>query len=91
MFRGSFIIVTSVDEQPECKAVDFSLVESKFMRAFQGSWNVEEAPAGGCKVVHTLQVTPLLSPPPVFANYTSKIFIKQVTGIMEDLQQALAK
>lgn len=91
MFRGSFSIVTAVDEQPESKAVDFSLVDSKFMRAFQGSWSVKEGPEGGCKVEHTLQVTPLLSPPPAFANYTSKIFVKQVTGIMEDLQQAMAK
>jgi len=61
----------------------------KFMRAFQGSWNIQEMPGGGCKVEHTLQVTPLISPPPAFAGYTSRIFIKQVTGIMEDLQQAL--
>lgn len=89
MFRGSFNIITCVEEQPEDKSVAFSLVESKFMRAFQGSWSVEELPGGGCKVMHTLQVTPLVSPPPSFASYTSKIFIKQVTGIMEDLQQAM--
>ena len=89
MFRGSFKIVLNVDEQPATREVEFSLLESKFMRAFQGSWNIQEMPGGGCKVEHTLQVTPLISPPPAFAGYTSRIFIKQVTGIMEDLQQAL--
>eukprot|EP00892_Ulva_mutabilis_P008030 jgi/Ulvmu1/559/UM001_0567.1 len=89
MFRGSFNIVLTVDEKPATQDVDFSLVESKFMRAFQGSWNIQEAAGGGCMVEHTLQVTPLLSPPPAFSGYTSKIFIKQVTGIMEDLQQAM--
>lgn len=59
------------------------------MRDFEGFWELEALPDGGCHVTHVLNVTPVLAPPRAFESYTSKIFISQVDGILGDLRKAL--
>lgn len=86
LFEGSFGLALDVDTKPETREVSFTLVQSKFMRDFEGSWVVEPLPDGGCLVEHVLKVTPLVAPPRAFAHYTSKIFMRQVEGILGDLQ-----
>lgn len=89
IFKGTFGIGLLVDEDPESKTVTFTLAKSAFMRDFEGSWELEKLPDGGCHVTHVLNITPLVSPPRAFENYTSKIFIRQVDGILGDLRKAL--
>ena len=89
IFKGTFGIALEVDEEPETKTVTFKLAKSAFMRDFEGSWVLEKLPDGGCHVTHVLNITPLVSPPRSFENYTSKIFIRQVDGILGDLRKAL--
>ncbi len=53
-----------------------------FLREFEGSWEVEENGEEGTKVTHVLSVKPSLTPP-----YASDIFVKQVEGILEDVER----
>lgn len=89
VFQGTFGIALVVDEEPEKKTVTFKLAKSAFMRNFEGCWELEKLPDGGCHVTHILNITPVLVPPRSFESYTSKIFIRQVDGILADLRKAL--
>lgn len=89
IFQGTFGIALEVDEEPEKNVITFKLAKSAFMRDFEGSWELEKLPGGGCHVTHVLNITPTLAPPKAFENYTSKIFIRQVDGILGDLRTAL--
>ena len=89
MFKGLFKLVINVVPAPEAHAVDFSLVESQFMRQFIGRWRISEVSPNACRVVYSLQIEPAVSPPPAFAHYTSKIFVKQTRTVMEDLEAAV--
>lgn len=89
MFKGLFKLVIDVAAAPETQGVDFSLVESQFMRQFKGAWRIEEAGPASCKVVYSLQIEPAVSPPPAFAHYTAKIFVKQARNVLEDLEAAV--
>jgi hypothetical protein len=76
-------------------------------RDFEGSWQVQpvaagtcsESPAvadamlpgGGCVITHTLSVQPLIPVPPPFSYYTSSIFVKQVEGVLRDLETELLR
>ena len=88
-FQGTFDMTVDVSMEPE-GAVDFQLVQSKFMKSFTGRWritNVPEVEQGEqCLVKYVLEVQPALSPPPAFASYTAKIFVQQARAVMEDLQ-----
>lgn len=44
---------------------------------------------GGCKVEHRLTVAPSIKPPPFMTDYTQRIFVKQVSSILRDLEQEL--
>ena len=88
VFRGCFEMLVTVTEDPSSHTVDFSLVESKFMRDFMGRWQVRPVSKRACEVTYTLEVQPSLAPPPPFASYTSKIFVKQAEKVLEDLAQA---
>ncbi|DBB11661.1 TPA: hypothetical protein ACH3X3_007042 [Trebouxia sp. C0006] len=46
-------------------------------------------PDGGCHVEHKLKVQPVLDAPALFSGYAQRIFVKQVTKVLEDLLAAL--
>ena len=46
-FSGSFNVALSVDEDAAGRTLVFRLVESSFMRGFEGRWRVEAAGGGG--------------------------------------------
>lgn len=89
IFSGTFGIALVVDEEPVKKTVTFKLANAGFMRDFEGCWELEKLPNGGCHVTHVLKITPVMVPPKAFEGYTSKIFIGQVDGILGDLRKAL--
>jgi hypothetical protein len=89
IFNGTFGIALEVEEEPDDKTVTFKLARSAFMREFEGCWELEQLPDGGCHVTHVLKITPIVAPPKSFETYTSKIFISQVDSILTDLRKAL--
>jgi ribosome-associated toxin RatA of RatAB toxin-antitoxin module len=91
VFKGMFRLVAQVTEHRDEGIVDFNLVKSKFMRQFRGRWTVSSEGENMCKVVYNLQIAPIVSPPPAFAHYTSKIFAKQARTVMEDLDRAIRR
>eukprot|EP00775_Hariotina_reticulata_P013851 gene13851-13973_t len=89
-FSGTFNVQLAVDEQPDSRLLVFRLVESSFMKDFEGRWQVEPLePGRGCRVEHVLAVKPLVSIPAAIAPYTSSIFKKQVADLLQDLEQEI--
>lgn len=91
MLKGEFELQLSVNEQPTARSLVFRLERSKFMKDFEGRWQVAQRPDGTCLVTHQLAVHPTVSPPAAIAGYTSKIFVKQVDGILQDLEAELKR
>ncbi|KAL3139314.1 hypothetical protein ABBQ38_003652 [Trebouxia sp. C0009 RCD-2024] len=88
-FSGTFKTLLNVDEERDAGRVVFSLIKSSFMKDFEGQWQLTESPGGGCHVEHRLKVQPVLDAPPLFSGYAQRIFVKQVTKVLEDLLAAL--
>jgi hypothetical protein len=62
------------------------LHEKGFIREFEGSWTVsEDVETGGVRVRHTLALRPALTPP-----YAHEIFLKQIEGILKDVENEVA-
>ncbi|EFJ41841.1 hypothetical protein VOLCADRAFT_107511 [Volvox carteri f. nagariensis] len=100
-FSGTFKVQLGVSEDLDSGTLLFSLVQSNFMRDFEGRWTVRpadppatasEAAAGDqewCEVEHQLSVVPSVPVPPPVSYYTRSIFVRQVEGILADLQRAV--
>ncbi|GLC36665.1 hypothetical protein PLESTB_000128000 [Pleodorina starrii] len=101
-FSGTFRVHLGVLEDPDSGTLLFSLVQSNFMRDFEGRWAVRPteaataaatAAAGGgtewCEVEHQLSVVPSVPVPAPVSYYTRSIFVRQVEGILADLQRAV--
>lgn len=88
-FSGTFKTLLNVDEKPDAGRVVFSLIKSSFMKDFEGQWQLTDTPDGGCHVEHRLKVQPVLDAPALFSGYAQRIFVKQVTKVLEDLLAAL--
>lgn len=92
VFSGSMPVSLRVREQPAQLTFSFSDESvSGFIQQMAGSWAVtpSQAIAGGVRVKYTMAVKMALQPPPQFGKYTTRIFYKQVTEILEDLQAEL--
>ena len=90
-FTGSFNLELEVIELVAGQELVFKLRESSFMKDFEGRWHVQRLVDNTCLVTHTLSVMPTMVPPEAFAEYTSKIFIRQVRDILQDLQQGVIR
>ncbi len=81
-FSGSFECRLAVDEDAEARSLVFTLLQSSFMRDFEGRWSVNEEHVEGVGpavlVEHQLSVMPMMPVPAPFAYYTRPIFVKQV-------------
>lgn len=88
IFGGNFNIELGVVENDAKRHMTCTLEGAAsqrkfgFLREFEGSWEVEENGEEGTKVTHLLSVKPSLTPP-----YASDIFVKQVEGILEDVER----
>lgn len=88
IFGGNFNIELGVVENDSKRHMTCTLEGAAsqrkfgFLREFEGSWEVEENGEEGAKVTHVLSVKPSLTPP-----YASDIFVKQVEGILEDVER----
>ena len=87
IFGGNFNIDLGVVENDSKRHMTCTLeggAQKKFgfLREFEGSWEVEENGEEGTKATHVLSVKPSLTPP-----YASDIFVKQVEGILEDVEK----
>ena len=92
VFGGEFKVDFTVSEQPEQLKLSFCLLESSFMQAFEGRWQVRPAAGGqGCVVEHQLAVMPFVALPPAVEAYAGKIFVQQVSAILADLQAELRR
>lgn len=92
VFSGSMPVSLRVREDPSQLTFYFSDESvSGFIQSMSGSWAVSPSHtiAGGVCVKYTMAVKMALLPPPPFGKYTQKIFFKQVTEILEDLQAEL--
>lgn len=98
-FSGTFKVQLGVVEDDAARTLLFNLVHSNFMSDFEGRWAVAPAaaPPGAppgeqwCEVQHTLAVVPAVQVPAPVAGYTRFIFVKQVEGILLDLQRGLPR
>ncbi|GIL58294.1 hypothetical protein Vafri_13370 [Volvox africanus] len=104
-FSGTFRVRLGVQEDPDSGTLLFNLVHSNFMRDFEGRWAVRptQAPPSAaasaarshleeeewCEVEHQLSVVPSVPVPPPVSFYTRSIFVRQVEGILVDLQRAV--
>ncbi|DBA69322.1 hypothetical protein WJX79_007346 [Trebouxia sp. C0005] len=88
-FSGTFKTLLNVHEERDAGRVVFSLIKSSFMKDFEGQWQLTGTPDGGCHVEHKLKVQPVLDAPALFSGYAQRIFVKQVTKVLEDLLAAL--
>lgn len=91
VFKGTFELVLAVTELAARRELLFKLKRSQFMKDFEGRWQLHPNPDGTCSVVHTLSVSPTMVPPEAFAGYTSKIFVRQVHGILSDLHAGVQR
>jgi hypothetical protein len=92
VFGGEFKVDFTVSEQSEQLKLSFCLLESSFMQAFEGRWQVRPAAGGqGCVVEHQLAVMPFVALPPAVEAYAGKIFVAQVSDILADLQAELRR
>ena len=88
IFGGNFNIELGVVENDAKRHMTCTLEGAAsqrkvgFLREFEGSCEVEENGEEGTKVTHVLSVKPSLTPP-----YASDIFVKQVEGILEDVER----
>jgi hypothetical protein len=80
-----------VQEQPEELRLGFKLQESSFMRHFEGRWQVVRLPSGASAVRHQLAVMPFMELPAALEGYMRGIFSSQVSAILADLAQELAR
>jgi hypothetical protein len=91
VFSGTFGAELRVNEDRVRNEITFNLVKSSFMNAFVGQWLITPIASGGSLIEHRLTVQPQVSPPAFMSGYTQKIFVRQVTNIMGDLEQELSK
>ena len=76
----------AVNEARDRRYMEARLHEKGFIREFEGSWTVsEDVETGGVRVRHTLALRPALTPP-----YAHKIFLKQIEGILKDVENEVA-
>ncbi|KAK9832595.1 hypothetical protein WJX81_002087 [Elliptochloris bilobata] len=90
-FSGSFDTQLAVSEEAAAGRLVFRQLQSSFMRNFEGRWQVDALPAGGCTARHTLSVTPILSPPAILEGPTRSMFASQVERLLADLEAELAR
>jgi len=94
-FSGSFDCSLAVTEDPNKYSLVFKLLESSFMRYFEGSWRVIPLPPSGqqqqesCVVQHVLSVKPMMQLPKPIAQATKGIFVNQVSNILDDLMNEI--
>jgi hypothetical protein len=81
-----------VHEQREDLRLSFKMMESSFMRDFEGRWSVRRLPSGaGSVVVHELAVMPFMELPGAVEGYMQSIFSSQVSAILRDLHAELGR
>ena len=86
VFGGAFPCRLAVNEARDRRYMEARLHEKGFIREFEGSWTVsEDVETGGVRVRHTLALRPALTPP-----YAHKIFLKQIEGILKDVENEVA-
>ena len=90
MFKGQFEVLFDVVEDPLQHTVQFSLLESKFLKSFAGSWCVEPLGPRKCKVTYKSEVQPNHAPPRAFGFRPGKILVRQTRSILCDLARAVA-
>jgi len=81
LFGGTFPCHIAVNEDPANRSMVCKLHQKGFVREFEGSWVVTPVGYGRVHVQHNLKLRPSLTPP-----YAHKIFIKQITAILEDVK-----
>ena len=86
VFGGAFPCRLAVAEARDRRYMEARLHEKGFIREFEGSWTVsEDVDTGGVRVRHTLALRPALTPP-----YAHEIFLKQIRGILKDVENEVA-
>lgn len=91
IFQGTFQMTVGVTESPATTSLRFSLLDSKFMKSFEGGWRVEPTAPGACRVTYEAEIGPSVAPPRAFASYTRKIFVRQTEVVFEDLEAELMR
>ncbi|KAF5835125.1 hypothetical protein DUNSADRAFT_7844 [Dunaliella salina] len=90
VFSGSFTLKLAVDKNPAQRCIAFTILESSFMKGFEGRWQVSrlEGSEQGetCLVEHELSMKPLVPVPPPISYYTKSVLEKEVMTVLTDLQ-----
>jgi hypothetical protein len=93
-FSGSFDVRLTVKEDPEARTLVFTLVESAFLKGFEGRWAVRPRKAGGgrgCVVEHVLAVEPMVALPRPIAAVASMLFTRQIDSLLGDLRKEMER
>jgi len=91
-FSGSFDVRLSVREDPQARTLVFRLVESAFLRGFEGRWAVAPTKSGrGCVVEHVLAVEPVVPLPRPIAAVASVLFTRQIDSLLGDLRAEMER
>jgi hypothetical protein len=91
-FSGSFDVHLSVREDPGARTLVFTLVESAFLRGFEGRWRVRPTRSGrGCVVEHVLAVEPVVPLPRPIAAVASVLFTRQINSLLGDLRAEMER
>lgn len=95
-FSGSFDVSLTVQEDPRARTLVFTLVESAFLKGFEGRWAVrprgKKAGGGrGCVVEHVLAVEPVVPLPRPIAAVASVLFTRQIDSLLGDLRKEMER
>jgi len=94
-FSGSFSLKLAVDKDPAQKCITFTILDSSFMKGFEGRWHVSrlEGDEQGetCLVEHELSMKPLVPVPPPISYYTKSVLEKEVATVLTDLQMEVQR
>ena len=95
LFSGQFDCRILVEQRKEedsgnLPQLTFNLIESSFMKAFEGSWLVKRG-SNGVIVEHLLSVRPMLDIPPALSALSQNIFCSQVHTTLEDLEKEVCR
>ena len=91
IFSGQFlcrILVEQRRDDSDLPQLKFKLVESSFMRDFEGEWRISQA-ENGVIVDHLLSVKPMIDIPESLSSLSQGIFCAQVQQTLNDLEKAL--
>jgi len=92
-FSGSFDVRLTVDEDPRARTLVFKLVESAFLKGFEGRWAVRprRRDPRGCVVEHVLAVEPVVALPRPIAAAASLLFTRQIHSLLGDLRKEMER